>query len=390
MNIGYLSTFYPFRGGIAQFNAALLKEFRKEHNIIAFNFKRQYPNLLFPGSTQYVTENDKADVIESVRKLDTINPISYQTTYLAIKKFKPDMMISKYWMPFFAPSLGYVLKRLKKRGTINISILDNVIPHEKRPGDETFTRYYLNANNGFIVMSNAVRDDLLKFIPEATYKQVLHPLYDHFGKSVDKNEAREHLQIGRDKKVLLFFGFIRNYKGLDLLLESIRYLPDDFLLIIAGEIYGSFDNYQIMIDNFNIQNKVKLFVRYINDDEVPMFFSATDVCVLPYKSATQSGILGISYHFGLPVIATDTGGLREMIEPFNTGLIVREPKPNLLSSAISDYFNLNLCEQFRTNITKYKEQANWHSLAVSIIELYQKIRKSNNLKNNEFDKKLNK
>jgi len=371
LKIGYLSTFYPFRGGIAQFNAALLKELKSENHVQAFNFKRQYPEFLFPGSTQYVTENDRAEVVESIRKLNTINPITYYTTYKTIRKFNPDLMISKFWMPFFGPSLGYVLNSLKKRGVINIGILDNVIPHERRPGDIPFTRYYINSNNGFIVMSNAVRNDLLSFKPDAIYKQVLHPLYNHFGSLLEKKLAREKLGILYDKKVLLFFGFIRKYKGLDLLLESIRFLPDDYLLVIAGEIYGSFDEYEQMIKNYNLENKVKLFIRYIDDGEVPVFFSASDVCILPYKSATQSGILGISYHFDLPVIATDTGGLREMIEPFNTGIIIREPVPNLLSSAISDYFNLELSNQFKSNIEKYKNKANWASLAKEILNLYE-------------------
>lgn len=379
MKIGYLSTFYPFRGGIAQFNAALLKELSLANQVLAFNFKRQYPEFLFPGSTQFVTENDNAEPVESIRKLDTINPITYYTTYKAIRKFNPDLMISKFWMPFFGPSLGYVLKSLKKKGVKNIGILDNVIPHERRPGDIQFTKYYINSNSAFIVMSNTVRDDLLKFKPDAIFKQVLHPLYDHFGSLIKKNEAREKLGIQQNKNVLLFFGFIRKYKGLDLLLESIRFLPDDYLLVIAGEIYGSFDEYEQIIKKYNLENKVKLFIRYIDDGEVPLFFSASDVCILPYKSATQSGILGISYHFGLPVIATDTGGLREMIEPFNTGIIVREPAPNLLSSAISDYFNLELSSQYKANIEKYKHKASWASLAKEILDLYEILKNNQNV-----------
>lgn len=371
MRIGYLSTFYPFRGGIAQFNAALLKELGRTNQVQAFNFRRQYPEFLFPGTTQYVSENDKAQRVESIRKLDTINPITYYTTYKSISKYKPDLMISKFWMPFFGPSLGYVLKRLKKNGVKSIAILDNVKPHEKRPGDIRFTKYYLNSNSGFIVMSNTVRYDLLEYKPDAIYKQVLHPLYDHFGTLLNKSDARKKLGIEENKKVLLFFGFIRKYKGLDLLLESIRFLPEDYTLIIAGEIYGNFDEYEGIIREYNLENKVKLFIRYINDEEVPLFFSASDVCVLPYKSATQSGIVGISYHFELPVIATDTGGLREMIEPFHTGIILREPLPNLLSSAISDYFNLNLSSQLRDNIIKYKKMASWEFLAKEILDLYE-------------------
>ncbi|MFW5663128.1 MAG: glycosyltransferase, partial [Bacteroidota bacterium] len=320
MKIAYLSTFYPFRGGIAQFNAALYREFEKKHEIIPFTFFRQYPAMLFPGKSQYVQEGDTADPVPSVKVLDTMNPIGYRRAANKINRFDPNMLITKYWMPYFAPSLGWVAKEAAKNNTINISILDNVLPHEKRPGDIQLTKFFLKHNHAFIVMSESVRDDLLSLKPDAHFRLVPHPLYTHFGVKPEKYPAREKLNIPVDKKVLLFFGFIRNYKGLDLAIEAIKDLPDDYLLVIAGESYGNYEKYRQMADSYGITHKVRQEIRYISDDEVPYFFGAADVCLLPYKSATQSGITGIAYHFDLPVIATDVGGLKETVKDMETGI----------------------------------------------------------------------
>jgi glycosyltransferase involved in cell wall biosynthesis len=370
MKIAYLSTFYPFRGGIAQFNASLYREFEKEHDINAFTFKRQYPKILFPGTSQMVGENDNADKIPAIQLLDTINPITYFSTPAQINKYKPDLLIMKYWMPFFAPSLGMSAHYIKKRKTKIISILDNVIPHEKRLGDIALTNFFLRQNHGFIVMSEAVKNDLLSLKHDAKFTLQPHPLYDHFGSKIDKNIAREKLEIPLNKKVLLFFGFIRDYKGLDLLINTMKNLNEDYILVIAGEVYGDFSKYEKMIDETGVRQKVKLFVRYINDDEVPLFFSAADVCVQPYKSATQSGIVGISYHFDLPMIATDVGGLKEMIEPYQTGIVIKKPEIKLIETAIKSYFDNNLAEKYRNNIAAYKEVCSWKNLSKAIIDLY--------------------
>ncbi len=374
MKIAYLSTFYPFRGGIAQFNAALYRVFEKKHDISAFTFTRQYPNFLFPGTSQMVGEGDTADKIQSIRALDTINPLTYGGTGRKILKFGPDMMLTKFWMPFFGPSLGRVAKLLLKKGVINISILDNVIPHEKRPGDMAFTKYFLNNNHGFVVMSEAVKQALLSLKPGARYLYHPHPLYDHFGKKTGRGEALKKFGIPGNCKLLLFFGFIRDYKGLDLLLEAMKELPEDYRLIIAGEVYGKFDKYDRMISDLGLESRVTSLVRYISDDEVPAIFSAADACVLPYKSATQSGIVGIAYHFGLPVIATDVGGLREMIEPYDTGMMIEKPEAPAIRDTITKYFTPGLREKFIDNIRAYKEKYNWQSLADGIIDLYRNLK----------------
>lgn len=373
MKIAYLSTFYPFRGGIAQFNAALYRYFEQYHDINAYTFFRQYPELIFPGKSQYVGKDDPADKIPSIKVLDTINPAGYVRAAAKIKAFEPDLFITKFWMPFFAPSLGWVASALKEN-TINISILDNVLPHEKRMGDRALTKYFLNQNHGFIVMSETVKNDLLTLNPKADFEFHNHPLYNHFGNIMDKAEAREKLGIPKEKKVLLFFGFIRSYKGLDILLEAIRKMPEDYYLVIAGETYGSFDEYSEYIKKYKMEDRVSINTRYISDTEVSCFFSAADVCVLPYKSATQSGIIGITYHFELPVIATDVGGLKEMIEPWDTGIMVAKPEPDLLRHAILDYFQADLSERFKTGIRKYKEAASWDSLGNTIINYYGKLK----------------
>lgn len=373
MKIAYLSTFYPFRGGIAQYNAALFRQFEKEHSIMAFTFTRQYPDLLFPGKSQYVESGDVADKIESIRVLDSINPFNWGVAARKIMDFHPDLLLMKFWMPFFGPSLTSVANKLRKNGTKIISILDNVMPHEKRPGDIFFTRRFLNANDGFIAMSNTVKNDLLKLKPGAVFNFHAHPLYDHFGAKLDKAEARQTLGIPEDKKVLLFFGFIRGYKGLDVLLNALKLLDESFIVLVAGEVYGSFDEYDRIIAENNLGERVIRHIKYIGDNEVPAYFSASDVCVLPYKSATQSGIIGITYHFDLPVIATDTGSLREMVEPYGAGMIIDKAEPAMLSEAINKYFNDNLYREFSDNIDKYKTENNWKTLAESILELYDKL-----------------
>lgn len=367
MKIAFLSTFYPFRGGIAQFNALLYREFEKENEVKAFTFKRQYPNFLFPGETQYVTKDDNADAIPSVECLDTINPFTFLSTAKNIRQFGPDLIITKYWMTFFGPALGGVLKRMNKN-TKRISVLDNVIPHEKRFFDKGANRFFLKHNDGFIVMSDAVLKDLLSLKPDAKYLRVDHPVYDQFGAKKGRLEALASLNLSENKKYLLFFGFIRDYKGLDLLIESLTFLPEEYHLIVAGEVYGSFDKYDKFIESTGTSDRVHLFNQYISDAEVTNFFSAADVCVLPYKDATQSGITAISHHFELPIIATDVGGLKENTKHLKTGLIVEKPESRLIAKSIEQYFDENHKERMSENIAIEKAENSWENFAKKLLE----------------------
>lgn len=377
MKIAILSCFYPYRGGISQFNACLLQELQKHHTVKAFNFKRQYPDILFPGKTQYVTENDNAVPVESVALLDTANPFSYITTAKAIKEWNPDLLIMRYWMSWFAPSLGFIARHINKNCKI-ISILDNVIPHEPHFFDKPFTKYFLKPNDGFVVLCNAVRGDLLNLSPSARHICTPHPLYSHFGEKLNREEAMKTIGIKGDTntKNILFFGLIREYKGLDLLLEAFNLLDESYRLIIAGEPYGSFEKYQQLIDESPNRENICLNTNYIEDSKVNLYFSSADVCVLPYRSATQSGISSISYHFEVPMITTNVGGLKETIGDRGTGVIINDGAPQTIANAITDYFspdNSQNREEMVENIKKEKQRLSWSTFCTKLEEFYKTL-----------------
>ncbi len=369
MKIVFLSTFYPFRGGIAQFNALLYREMEKKNEVEAITFKRQYPTLLFPGKTQMVSQNDIADPIPSKRWLDSINPLTYLTTAFKVKKLNPDLILTKYWMSFFAPSLGFVLGMQSKK-TKRIAILDNVIPHEKRFFDHAFNRYFLKRNDGFIAMSEKVQKDLFHYLPNAKCLLIPHPIYNQFGEKLSRNEALSKLGIENhsDKKILLFFGIIRDYKGLDILLKSLSHLDESYFLVVAGEVYGSFEKYESIISELGLKDRIALFNNYIDDSDVKNYFSAADVCILPYKSATQSGITNISYHFELPIIATNVGGLAETIIHEKTGLIVDEVSEKALANSIISYFQNNYSSAMANEIKIINQENSWHNFAQRLLD----------------------
>lgn len=377
MKVVFLSTFYPYRGGIAQFNALIYREIEKKYHVEAITFQRQYPAILFPGKTQLVSDADAADKIPSKRWLDSILPWTYVRTAQKIRQLQPNLIVTKYWMTFFAPSLGYVLGRQKK-DTIRISILDNVIPHEKRFFDNWCNHYFLNQNDGFIVMSEKVLKDLLHYRPDAKYIHVPHPVYNQFGEKIAREESLKKLGIAQlsTKKILLFFGIIRDYKGLDLLLDAMALLTDEFHLIVAGEVYGSFQKYQTSIENHFLSDRVSLFTNYIDDAAVKDYFSAADVCILPYKSATQSGITSIANHFELPIIATNVGGLAETIEHQKTGLVIDPADVNLLAEAIQFYFLKQLKKQFEENIRAENSANSWSNFSDKLMAFYHELKKS--------------
>jgi glycosyltransferase involved in cell wall biosynthesis len=368
MKIAYLSTFYPFRGGIAQFNASLYRALQNDDNQVeAFTFTTQYPSLLFPGDTQFVTEKDIVDEIPSKRVLSTINPISYVKTAKLINKFNPDILLMKYWMPFFAPSLGFVAGKMNSNTKV-ISILDNFIPHERKFFDTAFNKYFVKRNDGFIAMSEKVHQDLLNFSPKSKVISLKHPLYNHFGEKTDKEKTCKELKISSNKKTLLFFGFIRDYKGLDILIKAFDKLDESFQLIIAGEVYGSFDKYQNIIDKNSRKKDIHLHIKYISDNEVKKYFSVADLCILPYKSATQSGITGISFHFEVPMLATNVGGLAEIIEHEKTGYIVNSVSEKSIAEGINQFFYQNKQQEIINNIKALKKELSWEYFANNILK----------------------
>lgn len=368
MKIAILSCFYPYRGGISQFNACLYGELSKNHIVKAFNFKRQYPEFLFPGKTQYVTADDEAVPVESVSLLDTANPFSYISTYKAIRDWEPDVLIVRYWMSYFAPSLGHITRRMKKHCKV-ISILDNVVPHEPRFFDTPLTRYFLKGSTGSVTLCEAVSKDLLRIQPDARYAVIQHPLYSHFGAKKDRQEAEKLLGLRPGMKNILFFGLIRAYKGLDILLEAFGLLPEGYQLIIAGEPYGSFARYQEIIDRLPHKDLIYKNLKYIKDSEVTDYFSAADIAVLPYRSATQSGISSVSYHFEVPMIVTDVGGLKETIGYRGTGIVAPEGTPESISKEILRYFSdPSIRDGCIRNIRLEKERLSWKTFAEKLEE----------------------
>lgn len=362
MKIAILSVFPPFRGGIAQFNERLSEVLGKEHELLLVNFKRQYPDMLFPGKTQM--EPDGRNIADAAL-LDTINPLSWGKTARYINRWQPDVLITRYWMSFFAPSLGYTARMVKAK--TKLAILDNVVPHEPKAWDKPLTRYFLKSFDRYGVMSQSVANDLQDFVPDAKYFFKPHPLYDHFGEGIPKAEATKALGLDPAKKTILFFGFIREYKGLDILIDAFAQLDGPYQLVIAGEFYGNEMRYQSMIADHPKTRDIILHSNYIPEAEVGKYFSAADLCVLPYRSATQSGITAISYHFNVPVVATKVGGLEEYIRHGETGLLVEKADPALIAQAIAQYFsqmNPELCSE---NIEQLKKELSWEAFAQAVV-----------------------
>ncbi|MEO5650338.1 MAG: glycosyltransferase, partial [Ginsengibacter sp.] len=305
---------HPLRGGgLATFNERLAKEFIDQgFDTTIYTFSYQYPSFLFPGTTQYSSEPAPANIPIKI-KINSINPFNWITVGNELKNLNPDIIVVRYWLPFMGPCLGTILRRVKKnRHTKIICIADNIFPHEKRAGDKIFTKYFLKPIDGFITMSQKVLGDLKQFAKNKPAQLVPHPLYDNFGEKVSRKEAREHLKIYGDVHVLLFFGFIRKYKGLDILLRSMKILNTEFgvknlRLLIAGEFYEDARNYEALLNDPAIKNNLILHTGFIPNSEVKYYLCAADCVVQPYRSATQSGVTPLAYHFEKPMIVTNVG-----------------------------------------------------------------------------------
>jgi glycosyltransferase involved in cell wall biosynthesis len=363
------SVFYPYRGGIAQFNARIFQELAKEHDVYAVNFSRQYPGLLFPGKTQVVSAEDRAQAIPSSRFLDSIWPPSWKSTAEAIKTMAPDVVIMRHWVTVLAPAQASVARRLTLAGIPVVLVVDNAIPHERKWYDRLLISKLFRQVRGFMVMSDKVLRDVHELAPGKPTAIHAHPPYSHFGVPADRQAAHRRLSTNPSLRTLLFFGFIRDYKGLDLLLEAYAGLPDQYQLIIAGECYGSFANYQRQIDALSDAHRVIQHIRYIPDQEVADYFSAADVVVLPYKSATQSGIAAIARHFGTPVILSDAGGLAEGVSEGAGITIVQGVTSEKLRAAIEAFFNGG----HREAVLPEDDAAAWRSYTRTLLELCTQI-----------------
>jgi D-inositol-3-phosphate glycosyltransferase len=383
MKIIIVGTAYPYRGGLAAYNERLAREFVNEgHDVTILTFSLQYPGFLFPGKSQYL-DGPAPEGLTIQRKVNSVNPFNWICIGNRIRKEKPDILIFKYWLPFMAPCFGTVarLARMNKHTRV-ISIFDNVIPHEKRAGDNMLTKYFTSAIDGAITMSASVLNDLSQFRKDIPAQLNPHPVFDNFGPLNDRDISIGKLGLDPFNSYILFFGFIRKYKGLDLLIEAFsneQLRKRGLKLIIAGEFYEDDKPYRDLVKNSDLENDIIFFDRFIKDDEVSTFFSAADLVVQPYKSATQSGVTQIAYHFGKPMLVTDVGGLREIVPDGRCGYVVN-PDPDSIFRAISDYFGNNRREEFTGNVIVEKEKYSWSKMTASIREVYNKCRNYDNKK----------
>jgi glycosyltransferase involved in cell wall biosynthesis len=375
MRIAIVSTFYPYRGGIAQFNAKLVRELESlGHEVQNWNFSRQYPSVLFPGKTQLVSEKDSADPVLSHRTLDSINPLSWSATSRSVAGFKPDLVLIRYWTPFLAPALGTVARILRKKGFTVLAIADNIIPHENSAMDSFLSGYFIRQVRGCFCMTREVEAQALKLLPGIPTEVRPHPVYDHFAEPVDRALARQKFGYSNDQKVLLFFGLIRPYKGLDVLIEAFAKLDDSYRLIIAGETYAGRTELQRQLENHRGKDRILWIDKYIDDQDVPELFAVADVVVLPYRSATQSGITAMAFHFGIPVIATNVGGLAETIEHGRNGLIVSAPDAGELASSINTYFDSGGFSHFRVDREAMRKKFSWQEFVGALLNFSERVR----------------
>lgn len=371
---------HPLRGGLATFNQRLAKEFIHEgHECSIYSFSLQYPSILFPGKTQYTDESPPENLsIEPT--INSINPLNWIKVGNRLKREKPDIIFVRFWLPFMGPALGTILRRIKKNNhTKIICIADNIIPHEKRPGDKPFTNYFIKSCDAFIVMSENVLNDLRSFEKNKPALLVPHPLFDNFGDPVTKSEARKHLGIPVNEKVILFFGFIRKYKGLDILLKAMQILKNKFprsaatgvKLMVAGEFYEDEKNYRELIAQMDLAGDLYLHTSFITDSDVKFYLGAADVVVQPYRNATQSGVTPLAYHFEKPTIVTNVGGLPAMVIDNKTGLIT-EPDAEHIASTIVTFYELGE-DYFIPHLRLEKQKYSWHTMVRAVLQLADEV-----------------
>ena len=361
---------WPLRaGGLATFNERLAKQFIQEgFDTSIYTFSLQYPSFLFPGSTQLSKE--PAPIGLKIKAcINSINPLNWWKVGNELRNLKPDFIVVRFWMPFFGPCLGTILRIVNRnKFTQIICIADNVIPHEKRLGDKVLTKYFLSSIHRFVTMSEKVNADLKTFTQKPSIN-IVHPIYDNFGDMVSKEEARKHLSLPVNEKIILFFGFIRKYKGLDLLLEAmndIRIKEANIKLIIAGEFYDNKDEYETIISKYNLANSLYLRTQFIDNTEVKYYLGAADFVIQPYKHATQSGVTPLAYHFEKPMLVTNVGGLANLVPHLKVG-VVTEPNALAIASGIIQLYELGEIH-FLKQLCEEKKKFSWDKLTAAIIE----------------------
>jgi len=369
MKVAIIGPAHPLRGGLATYDQRLAEELMAQgHTAVIYSFSLQYPNFLFPGKTQFTDEAAPAGIpIRSV--INSVNPLNWLSVGNAMARENFDLVIVRYWLPFMGPAFGTIIRRIKRnKHTRILCIADNVIPHEKRPGDMAFTRYFIKPVDCFITMSKEVLSDLQQ-LSQQPAQFLHHPVYDNYGPLISKEAACRHLGLDAAKKQILFFGFIRKYKGLDLLLQA---MADDRIkaagieLIVAGEFYDKREGYDEIISTLALKDSVKLFTEFIPNNEVYYYFSAADLVVQPYKSATQSGITQVAYHFEKPMVVTNVGGLAEGVPDGKVGFVC-EPEPAAIASAILKFYTPASLPNLEAHIKEEKKKYQWNEFVKKLL-----------------------
>lgn len=371
---------YPLRGGLSAYNERLARAYlKKGDEVIIYTFSLQYPSILFPGKTQY-SADPAPDDLDIRIKVNSVNPLNWIWIGQEIRDLKPDLVLIKFWIPFMAPCLGTIARIIRKNKHSKIvSVIDNIIPHEKRPGDRRLGNFWVKSMDGFVVMSKSVLNDLDTFDRLKPKLFCPHPLYDHFGEILPKPIARQSLALEENGRYILFFGFIRDYKGLDLLLhamadENIQQLR--IKLLVAGEFYTNSKPYFDIIAEKKLQDCVVMSNDFIPDSMVAKYFSACDMVVQPYKDATQSGVTQIAYHFNKPMITTNVGGLAEIVPDGRVGYVINANSKEI-ADAIVRFYGEDKEAEFAANVKIEKEKYSWERMAETIDKLLLEIKTKN-------------
>ena len=377
MKILIVGPAWPYRGGIADFDERIAREYiKKGDEVEIFTFTLQYPSFLFPGKTQY-SPDPRPEDLDIKRKVNSINPFNWIKVGRELKKKNADLLIIKFWLPLMAPCFGTIARIVKGNGkTKVISILDNIIPHEHRPGDKILSKYFVSSIDAFIAMSKSVYDDLKSLNDKKPCLLSPHPIYDNFGTAVSREEAIGSLGLDPSAKYMLFFGFIRDYKGLDILLKAIadeRIKNSDIKLIVAGEFYNNSEKYFEMEKQLGLEGKIIWRTDFIADEQVKNYFCASDIIVQPYKTATQSGVTQIAYHFEKPMLVTNVGGLPEIVPNGKVGYSV-EPEAKVIADAISDFYCNGRYAEFVENIKEEKKKYSWDRMLENVDKAMSQIK----------------
>jgi glycosyltransferase involved in cell wall biosynthesis len=383
MKIIIIGPAWPLRGGLASFDQRLCTAFTDEgHECSVYSFSLQYPGFLFPGTTQYSSEPPPAG-IEIHPVINSMNPFNWLVIGNRLKKEAPDLIVVRYWLPVMGPALGTILRKVRRNHKSKIvAITDNVLPHEKRPGDRSFTKYFLGSCDAFVTMSDSVMNDLRQFEKTKPAKTVIHPVYDNFGEIISKNSARKFLReqlrlsVSEKDRIILFFGFIRKYKGLDILFRAMSepgIRKSGIRLLVAGEFYEDRSHYEKLIEELKVEEQLILKTDFIQDSEVKYYLCAADAVIQPYRHATQSGVTPLAYHFERPMIVSNVGSFAEQVIHEQTGLVT-EPEPKSLASAILHFYELGE-EYFIPHLRIEKKKYSWKNLVNTILGLSHDIQK---------------